>query len=90
MLGRVGLLWRMQYNTLCQLFSLAFYIGIPIQIVRKKKKNHDDFVDIFFNFLFLKIISKNLVLFRHKFKVFLKINIFKKYGKIQIKIFSAF
>ena len=82
MLGPVVLLWQKQYNTLCQLFSLANYIGIPIQIVRKKKKNHDDFVDIFFNFLFLKIISKKLGLFRQKFKVFLKINIFKKYGKI--------
>jgi hypothetical protein len=82
MRGLVGILWQEQYNTLCQLFSLANYIGIPIQIVRKKKKNHDYFVDIFFNFLFLKIISKKLGLFRQKFKVFLKINIFKKYGKI--------
>jgi hypothetical protein len=63
MFGQADLLRQEQYNTLYQLFSLAFYIGIPIQIVRKKKKNHDDFVDIFFNFLFLKMISKNLGLF---------------------------
>jgi hypothetical protein len=48
MLGQADLLRQEQYNTLYQLFSLAFYIGIPIQIVRKKTKNPDGFVDIFF------------------------------------------
>ncbi len=52
MLGQADLLRQEQYNTLYQLFSLAFYIGIPIQIVRKKTKNPDGFVDIFFYFIF--------------------------------------